>query len=256
MSRIYLFDQLPFDQLTQAELFDQVLAWMEKKKNKRHFLLNMNAFGVVTYFNNQSYRELMNQADLVISDGWGPVFASRLNAKNGQHLKNRLNVGDFLLDLLTVLAKNKKTVFLIGAREKNLQAAKKKIEEVSGIRVVGQFNGYFSPAAEKDILKQIELTQPDLVLLGLGVPKQEEFLWCQRANLPASVYMVGGGVFNYLAGDKKRAPVWMRNSGLEWLFRLIQEPFRLFWRYTAINLFFLYYTLSFYLKSKLKLGSR
>ena len=256
MSRILLFKQLPFDQLSKKALFEQLLAWMNEKAKKVRFLLNMNAFGVVTYLNKLDYRQLIDGADLIISDGWGPVLASRLTAPQKLALQSRLNVGDILPELLIFLAKKHKTVFFIGAKKEQLVQFKKALTSKTGIEVVGCHDGYFSQATEGSLLKEIKKQQPDLVLLAMGVPKQEEFLYRHRNELPAAVYMVVGGALHYLTGQKKRAPIWMRNLALEWLFRLVQEPVRLFWRYSVINLQFIFYTGQFYLTGKIKLRSR
>jgi exopolysaccharide biosynthesis WecB/TagA/CpsF family protein len=100
---------------------------------------------------------------------------------------------------------------------------------------VGRRHGYFSRDEEEEICDEINLTQPDVIWVGLSVPREYEFSVRNKARLRAGWLVTCGGCYSFITGAHRRAPHWMQAAGLEWLFRLIQEPRRLFWRYAVTN---------------------
>ena len=100
---------------------------------------------------------------------------------------------------------------------------------------MGRRHGYFSELDEDALCDEINLTQPDVIWVGLSVPREYEFAVRNRARLDAGWLVTCGGCFNFVTGTYRRAPAWMQALGLEWLFRLAREPRRLFWRYAVTN---------------------
>jgi N-acetylglucosaminyldiphosphoundecaprenol N-acetyl-beta-D-mannosaminyltransferase len=183
-------------------------------------------------------RALYDAADIRVADGTPVVWACRVR---GDRLPERVP-GSSLVSLLAArAAREGRSLYLLGGSEAaNRQAAAVLVEECPGLRVCGASSPRVaSPpsAAEVDALAQ-ELAQlrPDILLVGLGSPKQEQLIRELRPRLPAT-WMIGVGVtFSFIAGEIKRAPRWMRKTGLEWVHRLAQEPRRLAKRYLVHDL--------------------
>lgn len=234
-----LFNSVPFTVISAKELLDQLLVW-HKNKQKR-LVQNMNAYGVTTFLKNNKYAEWIRKSDLVYADGWGPVLASKLT--NGEALPERVNVGDFIEKYLSTIPKKYGKVYLIGCEQQTVEeTASVLTKKFSNLKVVGSHHGFFDKAEEKKVISQIAKTKPDLVLVGMGIPHQELFLERNWSRLPAAIYMGVGGVFYYLTQKKSRAPIWMRNYSMEWMYRLFQEPMRLGKRYTLDLLEFVWLT--------------
>ena len=143
---------------------------------------------------------------------------------------------DFIHDAAKIAAQHGLRFFLLGATEEaNAEAARMLRETYPGLQIVGRRHGYFSRDEEGDICDEINLTQPDVLWVGLSVPLEYEFSVRNKARLRAGWLVTCGGCYNFITGAYKRAPLWMQAAGLEWLFRLIREPKRLFWRYAVTN---------------------
>ena len=125
---------------------------------------------------------------------------------------------------------------MLGATEEaNAEAARILRATYPGLQIVGRRHGYFSRDEEEELCDEINLTQPDVIWVGLSVPREYEFSVRNKARLRAGWLVTCGGCYNFIAGACKRAPRWMQAAGLEWLFRMLQEPKRLFWRYAITN---------------------
>jgi exopolysaccharide biosynthesis WecB/TagA/CpsF family protein len=126
--------------------------------------------------------------------------------------------------------------FLLGATEEaNAKAAETLARRYPGLVIVGRRHGYFSLGEEDDVCDEINITKPDVIWVGLSVPLEYEFAVRNKDRLKAGWLVTCGGCFNFVTGAYKRAPLWMQQIGLEWLFRLAREPKRLFWRYAVTN---------------------
>lgn len=246
MKRTYLFEDVPFDIVTKKLFYSQLFDWMCKSKKK--LVLNMNAYGVVTYLRNKKYAEIIKSADLIYPDGWGPVFVSKLL---DEKLPERVNVGDFIEGVLRGMSAKRLSLYLLGSEESVVSKASEVIKnKYKGLIFKGFHNGFFTDVENKKILSEIRDSKPNLVLVGMGLPRQEYWIKDNWKLLPTSVYMGVGGVFNYIAGTKSRAPKWMRDCGLEWVYRFFQEPKRLGKRYTLDNLYFIFVFLKSLLSGK------
>jgi len=236
MKRTYLFGRVPFDTITKKVLVETLSDWAGK--HKKSLVLNMNTHGAVIFLKNRKYAQAIKSADIIYPDGWGPVLASRFLSGP---LKERVNVGDFIPDLLQLLNKNKLALYLLGCENATVKKAESTIrEKYPDIVISGSHHGFFSRSEEKLVIKEIWTKRPDFVLVGIGVPNQELWIYKNWNILPNAIYMGVGGVFYYIAGIKSRAPKWIRNYYLEWLYRFFQEPKRLWKRYTLDNAAFMY----------------
>lgn len=175
------------------------------------------------------FRNILNSVELIHIDGMSVVWALR---SFGFHIPERVATPDLADDLLVLADREKLKVFLFGAQEEILIRCRQNIEKkYPGLVIAGCRNGFYSPGEEEEILDLINTARPDIILLGMSSPRKEQFYYKYRHNLNAGYILGVGGYFDIMAGTIKRAPLWMQNAGLEWLFRLIQEPKRLWKRY-------------------------
>lgn len=180
------------------------------------------------------FRARLQQADVVHADGQATVFASRLLTANP--IPERSATTDFIHDAARMAAEHGLRFFILGATEEaNAQAVQVLRETYPGLQIAGRRHGYFSPGDEEEICDEINLTQPDVIWVGLSVPLEYEFAVRNKHRLNAGWLVTCGGCYNFVTGAYRRAPRWMQRAGLEWLFRMSLEPKRLFWRYAVTN---------------------
>lgn len=192
-----------------------------------------NGHAIALAAQDETFRATFAQADIIHADGQAAVFASRLTKTP---IPERSATTDLIHDAAKLAAEHGLRFFLLGATEEaNAQAARVLEETYPGLKIVGRRHGYFSRDEEEDICDEINLTLPDVIWVGLSVPLEYEFAVRNKARLTAGWLVTCGGCYNFITGAYKRAPGWMQKSGLEWLFRLIREPKRLFWRYAVTN---------------------
>jgi N-acetylglucosaminyldiphosphoundecaprenol N-acetyl-beta-D-mannosaminyltransferase len=175
-------------------------------------------------------------ADLVVPDGVGIVIA----LKRAGYLATRIPGVDLASRIMESLASSGGRVFFFGGRPGvSRRAAERMSQRYPGLSVVGALDGYFTEQEGPDLLEQIKTASPDLLLLGLGSPRQEMWLYKYWEELNVSVGIGIGGGLDLWAGDAHRAPLWMQNNGLEWLYRLLKQPSR-FRRVLALPKFLWY----------------
>ena len=172
-----------------------------------------------------AYKALLEKTDLILADGAGTVWAGRTL---GHQVPERVAGFDLFLELLKDGARRGTKFFLCGAAPGIAEAAAKKAEEIApGVQIVGTRNGYFTQADEPEIIRQINGSGAQVLFAALGAPKQEFWLEEHRDALEPALRVGLGGSFDVLAGKMERAPKWMQEASLEWLFRLYKQPSRL-----------------------------
>jgi N-acetylglucosaminyldiphosphoundecaprenol N-acetyl-beta-D-mannosaminyltransferase len=192
-----------------------------------------NGHAIALAAQDENFRKVFEQADIIHADGQAAVFASRLTRTP---IPERSATTDFIHDAAQVGAVHGLRFFLLGATEEaNAQAARTLEQKYPGLKIVGRRHGYFGQGEEDDICDEINLTMPDVIWVGLSVPLEYEFAVRNKTRLKAGWLVTCGGCYNFITGAYARAPRWMQVVGLEWLFRLIKEPKRLFWRYAVTN---------------------
>jgi exopolysaccharide biosynthesis WecB/TagA/CpsF family protein len=180
-------------------------------------------------------RRLYLEADLIHPDGMSVVFASRLLCRPA--LRERVATTDVFHDIAEVAQERGARFYFLGANEESNRAAVERVASLyPRLEVVGRRNGYFTAAEEDGVVAAIDAAAPDVLWVGMGVPRQQAFIVRHRARLRrVGVAKTCGGLFDFLAGKSRRAPGWMQAGGLEWLHRLLQDPRRLAWRYLTTN---------------------
>jgi N-acetylglucosaminyldiphosphoundecaprenol N-acetyl-beta-D-mannosaminyltransferase len=216
--------EIPFDRITQEDALALLLKKLLDPLTKRFFVATPNPEMLLEAQKNPPFKKILQHTDLNIPDGTGVIWASRLN---GTPLPERVTGTDLMENLCAKILPETK-VFLLGGGRNVAEKVKTTLESRRKISITGTHSGSASPADDGNIRKLIDAAAPDLLFVAFGAPKQE--LWLAR-NLPhlhsVKVAMGVGGAFDFIAGEKKRAPLWMRKTGLEWLFRLIRQPSRI-----------------------------
>lgn len=185
------------------------------------------------------WKQILQQADVAYCDGAGIVWASLLQ---GTPLPTRLTAADWLPDLLAYMARAGKTIYFLGGKPGIAQKAMAALSRhVPQHTVVGMHHGYIhqNPALTQQVIAHINTVQPDLLIVGFGMPLQEYWINTYRHQLKVPAIWAMGATLDYFAGKVPRCPQWMGTWGLEWLFRLGVEPRRMFQRYILGNPWFL-----------------
>lgn len=212
-------------------------------------LMNSDSCGIIVTPNSEiivnaekdnELRDIIISADLVIPDGIGLVYASRIL---GYPLKERVTGIDFLYLILDWLEKNGKSVYLLGSKPGNSVnpgvaelAASKMKEAFPDLKISGTHHGYFSPDDEQQLVDEINGSGADFLCVALGAPKQEKFIAKYKSSLKVKAAIGVGGSLDVWAGTVRRAPEFYRKHGLEWLYRFIRQPSR-YRRIAALPLF-------------------
>ena len=229
------------DDLSLDETLDKAVEFINSGKTHQHVVLN--AAKIVLMERDKELAEIVNSCDLINADGMSIVWASKFL---GHKLKERVAGIDLMNKLLEVSDKNKYRIFLFGAREEILKIVVDKIKEkYKNLIISGYRNGYYKKEQEIEIIKQINKSKSHIVFVGFSSPNKEFFLNRYKDLINVPFCMGVGGSFDIIAGKYKRAPKWMQKIGLEWFYRYIQEPGRLWKRYTINNFLFVMIVLKY-----------
>jgi len=196
---------------------------------------------IARYHQNSEFRSMIAQADIVDVDGMPSVLATRLFCR--EPLKERVATTDFILDACETAAAAGIRFYFLGARPGVARKAADLLEErFPGLQIVGVRDGYFRPDEEDALCADIRASGADILWLGLGSPLQERFAVRNRSKLGGVAWVrTCGGLFDFYSGRIPRAPLWLQKIGMEWLYRVWQEPFRLGKRYILTNPVALYH---------------
>ncbi|MHC4423500.1 MAG: WecB/TagA/CpsF family glycosyltransferase [Planctomycetota bacterium] len=206
--------------------------------NRRRLLVGVvNVAKIVNMRRDLVLRSGLEEADLVLADGAPIVWLSRML---GKPLPERVAGIDIMHRLLQEANDKRYRVYFLGAKPNVLQKVIWHVmKEYPELCVAGYRDGYFSEAEEKDVAGDVRNSRADILFVGISSPKKENFLRRWHGQMSVPVCHGVGGSFDILAGVTKRAPIWMRRCGLEWLYRVIQEPRRMWKRYLTTNTIFL-----------------
>ncbi len=212
---------VPFDIVTRRQALVKLIDYCSKSGHKTVFTPNPEM--VMLAQKDKEFAKILASGDLVVADGIGVVIASKMRPPV---LPERVPGCDLIFDLFKTVKAS--TVYLLGAKPGVCEAAKANIEaDFKNITVVGYHHGYFNAEDEKLILDDIKSKNPDILLVGLGFPGQEKWIYQHKDELPVKVSMGIGGSLDVLAKTVKRAPVFMQKMGLEWFYRLLKQPSRI-----------------------------
>jgi len=207
------------------------------QKRRKSMVCFVNAHCVNVACRDEEYRCSLRSAEMVLPDGSGVLIGSRILHTP---IRENLNGTDLIPKLCAAAAKDGCTVFLLGGKAGVAEAAAANLEiTYPGLRIVGTHHGYFRDGDAGAIIEIINQAKPDILLVALGVPLQEKWIAANRSRLDVGICFAVGGLFDFLSCRIPRAPLWLRKSGLEWSFRLLMEPRRMWKRYLIGNSLFL-----------------
>jgi len=240
-----------FHNLTMPEAVDLVTIACRRRSMWTVFFINADCMNIAC--KDEKYYRILQQADALFPDGIGIHLASRLLTTS---LKENTNGTDFFPRLCRQATENGLSLFLLGAAPGIAEAAAKNMTALfPNLKIVGTQHGYFTREEETGVIGRINESGADILLVAMGAPRQEKWIASNRSRITSSVVMGVGGLFDFYSGKIPRAPIWMRELGLEWVYRLIQEPKRLWKRYVVGNPLFLYRVLRWRSNHPAKLDS-
>ena len=214
------------DRYEVAGMLDQIAAWLAAPATPRRQICTVNPEFIIDAQRDATFAAALARADLRVPDGVGVVWAARLL---GKPLRQRVTGSDGIYFICERAAQAGWRVFLLGAAPGVAErAAARLVARYPGLQIVGTYAG--SPAAAEWPVIQAKVAgaQPDILFVAYGHPRQDLWIDAHRAELPAKVAMGIGGALDFVAGVAQRAPVWVQQLGLEWLHRLVHQPWR--WR--------------------------
>ena len=221
---------------------EEAVDWIEKKANdsdgsvSRLAFVNPDCLNIA--YTNETYGDVLKSCDRVLPDGIGIHVGCRLL---GTSLKANVNGTDLFPRLCERFAQTGQSIYLLGARPGIAAAAAEAMQKrYAGLSIAGARDGYFSKEEEPRVIEEINASGASVLLVAFGVPRQELWLDENRDRLAIPVQMGVGGLFDFYSGRIARAPQWLRELGMEWSWRLIQEPGRMWRRYLVGNWVFLY----------------
>lgn len=227
------------DPVTVDELHAEIQGFVEGEG--RALILNANAHCLNLAYDDPALRNFLNAADIIFCDGAGVMFAARIL---GRRIPERITYADWMWRLAGFAAREGFSLYLLGARPGVArEAADRLTARYPGLRISGAHHGYFdhSPGSAENeaVVREINASAPEILVVGLGMPLQERWLMENRDRLDAKVALTGGAVFDYVSGGLRRGPRLLTDNGFEWLARLLIQPRHLWRRYLIGNPLFL-----------------
>jgi N-acetylglucosaminyldiphosphoundecaprenol N-acetyl-beta-D-mannosaminyltransferase len=240
---------LYFDPMRLDDVIDRCRVAL--KTRSRMMIGVLNAAKVVNLRKDATLRASLLECDILLADGQSIVWASRLL---GRPLPERVAGIDVFESLLELAAHEGRPIYLLGARPEVLETMEARLtERLPGLRIAGRHHGYFAAEDAAQIAEDIRLSGAEMLFLGMVSPKKEIFLATFGHTLGVPILHGVGGSFDILAGIARRAPLAWQRTGMEWAYRLLQEPRRLLWRYASTNTAFVVLTIRELLRPTLAL---
>ena len=213
---------VPFSKMNMRETVDYLIRKIEAREPQR--VVTGNPIMLMTAQEDPRYQTILETADLIVPDGAGVVWAAR---RVKQPVPERVAGFDLMQELMREGDKRGWSVYLLGTTQEILDAAEANLKrQYPGVRFVGKRNGFFKDEEDAEVIAEIRRANPDLLFVARSVANQEPWLAKHEKELGVPVMMGVGGSFDVISGKLKRAPAAFRKLGLEWLYRLLQEPKR------------------------------
>lgn len=226
MDKLYIFG-VPIHRVTMIEAVEILKGYL--KEDRIHIVATPNAEIIMMAQKDEEYKKILNETDLNVPDGSGVVFASKVFNKP---LKERVAGFDLMMEFIKWASHKDVSIYLLGAKPEVVEKAQSNLKNLyPSLKIVGFYHGYFNEKEEENIIEDINKRAAQVLFVALGAPKQEKWIYKNKEKLKVKIAMGVGGSFDVIAGKAKRAPEIYRKLGLEWLYRLIQEP----WRYKRMS---------------------
>lgn len=211
------------ESLTRAQAVVKVMKMIES--GGIHHVISLNPYKILRIRSNSDLGLIVGKADLRLASGAGLCWASRM-IKNP--LKEKVHFISFLMDLVRIAEIKDYTIFLVGGKPEIAEKAFLNIKKsFPDVRIVGRHGGYFTPEREKSVVEAIRKSQANIVLVGLGFPKEEKWIYKIKNEFKDVVFISVGGSIDIISGDIKKAPAFFMERGLDWFYRIITRPWRI-----------------------------
>jgi N-acetylglucosaminyldiphosphoundecaprenol N-acetyl-beta-D-mannosaminyltransferase len=239
---------------TLEEFVEYLSEGADKSSNCKFFIIPVNAHLVVLRYENEEFFNILQSDSLIVPDGTPIVWFGKLI---GKPLKSQIRGRELFIQLCRESIKNNLSIYLLGDTQETLERTSHRLkEQFPTIRIAGFYSPSFPFEIESDesnfILEEVNKSGADILFVALGAPKQEKWIARNRHLLKPRVLMGAGASFRFFTGQTVLPPRLFEELGLEWLWRLLQEPRRLFWRYTIVNLKFVYHSLKFIINTVIR----
>jgi N-acetylglucosaminyldiphosphoundecaprenol N-acetyl-beta-D-mannosaminyltransferase len=222
---------VPLDACSAEQFVATVEAWVDD--GDRQFAVPVNAHLVNLANQDPALAALLRHSGLNYADGQSVVWAARLLR---HEVPARVPTTEMIYPIAAMLARRRFPVFLLGGRPEVAEAAAERLRhDYPGLEVAGVQHGYFEAQDDRRIVQRINDSRARVLLVGLGNPKQEKWVWEHLEELRPNAILTCGGLYDWVSGRRRRAPTWLHRIGMEWLWRLLIEPRRLFARYVVGN---------------------
>ena len=230
MQRIKLLN-IYIDNYTMREAINEIDCLIQRQVPS--YVVTPNLDHIVTLENDEEFKEVYRNADMVVADGKPLIWISKIKKTP---IKEKISGSDLFPHMCELAVQKGYTIFIMGAQEGVADRAVKNLKEkYPGIKFVGTYSPSFGFEKKEDELKKMEKmilsTKPDILAVSLGSPKGEKFIYKHLKEYGVPLCISIGATIDFEAGNVKRAPKWMSDIGLEWLFRITQDPKRLLKRY-------------------------
>jgi len=226
---------IPIHNVTMDAAISEIIERAHSDVTSRVCYLNADCANIA--WNNSEYRDALTTAEMTLADGIGVKLAGKFLR---QGIRQNVNGTDLFPRLCAALVDSDSSIYLLGGKPGIAEGVCEYIQKNHpGVKIAGEHHGFYKPEEEQEIILNIRKSGATILLVAMGCPKQD--LWVKK-NLDATGCKVGmgvGGLFDFFSGRIPRAPIWMREIGMEWVFRFMQEPGRLWKRYIVGNIVFL-----------------
>ena len=212
------------DNLSSQEAINKIehmLADHQKRDTYNVFFANVHSIFLARKI--KKFKQTLNTTDLILPDGSGLKIAARIL---GQKIKENLNGTDFIPQICKMAEQKKLSIYFLGGRKEVISKCVNNVQkQYPNLKIAGYHHGYIKKDNNKQIIENINSTNPDLLLVAMGSPRQEQWLYKNKQCLNTRVCFAVGGLFDFMSGEIPRAPFWMRRMGIEWVYRFFQDPF-------------------------------
>ncbi|MCM3338713.1 WecB/TagA/CpsF family glycosyltransferase [Paenibacillus sp. MER TA 81-3] len=214
---------IPFSKLNMRDTVQMLTDSIDSGQQSLQ-VITANPIMVMAALENDKFMSIMKQADLIVPDGTGVVWAANYV---GNPVAERVTGFDMLHELMKFGEDRRWKVFLLGAAPKVVQAAAERLrQQYPAVDIVGVRDGFFGEAEDEDVVRQVQEANPHILFVARGADTQEPWIAKYRHQLRVPLMMGVGGSFDILSGRTKRAPKWTQKLRIEWLYRLVTEPKR------------------------------
>lgn len=221
------------------------------RTGRSHYICVSNVHTVVTGVKDKRFRQITNQATMALPDGMPLHWIQRRRGFTGI---SRCPGPDVMIEIFKVSEEKGYTHYFYGGSQGTLNLLNEKLKkDYPKLNIVGMFSPPFRKLTieeDEKIIEEINKLDPDFIWVGLGAPKQEIWMFDHVNRINSSIMYGVGAAFNFQAGTIQRAPIWMQKYGLEWLYRLLKEPTRLWRRYLVTNTLFIWYLILYKFRAK------